>query len=250
MVSEGDSLLTCKHISILNPPLDPEALYPTFDGRFDELPSIQDSLIELREFGFDFPAEQILDYQIEVPTEGTQVDDIYETQARSFVHLFFRTLVERVRLLPRGSRQGSRLDALSHYQMTANQASVVFLYSPDPRSTLGRWLFTGDADTHVFHRILAQGTSLQADYLKVPHHGSSENLDSLIVKAVAPKIAVVSHDNRKFGRAHDSHPHLQVIQLLRANGVQIHYTNDVKKQGKILYTKTTGAIPYHPINFT
>ncbi|KHK03459.1 DNA internalization-related competence protein ComEC/Rec2 [Desulfovibrio sp. TomC] len=56
----------------------------------------------------------------------------------------------------------------------------------------GLALFPGDAETRVLRKLAAQGHTLQADILVVPHHGSSSSFAKRFYAAVAPKVAIAS----------------------------------------------------------
>jgi competence protein ComEC len=70
---------------------------------------------------------------------------------------------------------------------TINNSSVVF--RADTRA--GRMLMTGDVELAAQADLLADGTDLRAEILKVPHHGSRFSLPGFI-RAVSPRIAMVS----------------------------------------------------------
>lgn len=95
----------------------------------------------------------------------------------------------------------------------------------------GTFLFTGDASKKVFYRLLEEEKDISADYLKVPHHGSKENLDEQILKKILPKVAIISHNNGRFGKAKDTHPNMEVLTLLQEKDIEILITNDVVKNG-------------------
>lgn len=95
----------------------------------------------------------------------------------------------------------------------------------------GVFLLTGDASKKVFYRLLREKRDIRADYLKVPHHGSKENLDEQILDAINPKVAIISHKNRHFGKSKDSHPNMEILTLLQRKHIKILITNDVRKGG-------------------
>jgi len=99
------------------------------------------------------------------------------------------------------------------------------------------FLLTGDASKKVFYRLIGEGRDLKADYLKVPHHGSKENLNKQILDAIKPRVAIISHNNRRFGKAKDPHPNLKVLTLLQKKQVKILLTNDVLKNGAVYMQK-------------
>lgn len=71
----------------------------------------------------------------------------------------------------------------------ANANSVV------SRLSLGKTsvLFTGDADVAEEKWLLAHSASLQSTVLKVGHHGSRTSSSSEFLRAVAPRLAVISN---------------------------------------------------------
>lgn len=83
-------------------------------------------------------------------------------------------------------------------------------------------LFTGDIEKEREGQLLTKSRSnLNADILKVGHHGSSSSSSPLFIKSVGPKIAVIScgHGN-KYG-----HPHQETISLLQNLGIEIYQTD-------------------------
>lgn len=83
-------------------------------------------------------------------------------------------------------------------------------------------LFTGDIEKEREGQLLTKSRSnLNADILKVGHHGSSSSSFPLFIKSVGPKIAVIScgHGN-KYG-----HPHQETISLLQSLGIEIYRTD-------------------------
>ena len=83
-------------------------------------------------------------------------------------------------------------------------------------------MFTGDAESKVEKQLLNKyDTSvLDADILKVPHHGSSSSSSKAFLEAVSPKYGVISCaiDNG-YG-----HPHTEVIELLRELEIEYYIT--------------------------
>jgi beta-lactamase superfamily II metal-dependent hydrolase len=250
LVCEGDYL--CDHIRIFNPPKNPYSYFSKFEN--GEHPSIIQALAVLEEYGFDLDRENIINYNspITYPSEGDIIDGY--NPAREFVHLFFRTLSTRLNSNP---FESANYYANAHLELTANQASIVFKYLHKD----GDWLFTGDADQSVFERLIDRYDSkyplsknlnrimnkemhysLSSKYLKVPHHGSRENLSTLILSYISPEVAFVSHNNRKFGRSKDCHPHHEIIDLLDINKIRTYYTNPVIKNGTTIKNAASGKV--------
>ena len=83
-------------------------------------------------------------------------------------------------------------------------------------------LFTGDIEKKREGQLLAESRSnLNADILKVGHHGSSSSSSPLFIKSVGPKIAVICcGQGNKYG-----HPHQETISLLQSLGIEIYRTD-------------------------
>jgi len=84
-----------------------------------------------------------------------------------------------------------------------------------------KFLLTGDAEKVVEEKLLASGTDISAQILKVPHHGSDTGMTENFLKKVNPDIAVISvgKDN-KFG-----HPNGRTINRLERFGKRIFRTD-------------------------
>jgi len=99
-----------------------------------------------------------------------------------------------------------------------NDKSLVFKILWGNRSIL----MTGDNGKEILTKIAQiYGTKVTADVLLVPHHGSKNSLSMEFLKAVKPKIAVVS-----CGIRNPFHfPHKEVVNALDAIGAKVLSTN-------------------------
>lgn len=91
------------------------------------------------------------------------------------------------------------------------------------------FLFTGDAEETAEKDILQAGGNLQADVLKVGHHGSSTSSSQAFLQAVQPKYAVISVG---VGNSYH-HPEEEALQRLQSIGAEIYRTD---LQGNIVCT--------------
>jgi competence protein ComEC len=83
------------------------------------------------------------------------------------------------------------------------------------------FLFTGDAEELSESEILAAGFDIDADVLKVGHHGSSSSSSTDFLKAVSPSIAVISCGaGNSYG-----HPHRETLSGLAAENVTVYRTD-------------------------
>jgi len=91
------------------------------------------------------------------------------------------------------------------------------------------FLFTGDASFEAENALLQSGIDLQADVLKVGHHGSSDSTEETFLAAVAPQYAVISVGwQNSYG-----HPSAATLELLRKTCRSVYRTD---LQGDILIT--------------
>jgi competence protein ComEC len=98
-----------------------------------------------------------------------------------------------------------------------NNASVVL--AVEVRGV--RLLLTGDVEPAAQQALLASGTDLRADVLKVPHHGSA-NQDDTFLDAAGARIALVSvGEDNPYG-----HPDHALLDGLRADGVLVGRTDE------------------------
>lgn len=97
------------------------------------------------------------------------------------------------------------------------------------RITYGKtvMLFTGDAEHVIEIQLLNSG--IDADVLKVGHHGAGSASSSTFIKAVSPEVAVISvGEGNSYG-----HPHADTLSILNKVGAKIYRTDE---QGTIVVT--------------
>lgn len=81
-------------------------------------------------------------------------------------------------------------------------------------------LFCGDIEATAELDLVKSGQELQADLLKVPHHGSATSCSQRFVKAVMPQLAAVS-----VGPDGNQLPRAEALEQLEAVGAQIYRTD-------------------------
>lgn len=89
-------------------------------------------------------------------------------------------------------------------------------------------LFTGDMQKEVEQILLSEGLNLHADVLKVAHHGSPYSTTSEFLKAVNPKVAIISVGKNTFG-----HPAPSTLERLSQSNVKVYRTD---KSGAVILT--------------
>lgn len=110
-----------------------------------------------------------------------------------------------------------------------NNMSLVILMKENGVS----FLFTGDQAFDAEENLLSSGIDINADFLKVGHHGSSTSTSDAFLNAVSPKIAIYSAG---IGNKYN-HPSDDAISRLK-NVVQTIYGTD--KDGTIVVNVLNG----------
>ncbi len=82
------------------------------------------------------------------------------------------------------------------------------------------FLLTGDAETGAEGRMLRSGLPLEAEILKVAHHGSNSSSSAEFLSAVTPHEAIISVGPNQYG-----HPRSEVLQRLAGVGAGIYRTD-------------------------
>lgn len=98
-----------------------------------------------------------------------------------------------------------------------NENSIVAMLSYDNF----RMLFTGDAGTQAEARLLATGTDLHADILKVGHHGSAYASSDAFLRAIHPRVALISDGRHNLFH----HPAASTLERLQSAGARVYRTD-------------------------
>lgn len=83
-----------------------------------------------------------------------------------------------------------------------------------------RFLLTGDISATAENRIMSAGLPLQAQVLKVAHHGSKYSSSATFLATVQPQVAVISVGSNSYG-----HPAPETLQRLSDSGAQVLRTD-------------------------
>lgn len=81
-------------------------------------------------------------------------------------------------------------------------------------------LFTGDIDADAEKRIISEVSDLNADIVKVPHHGSKYSSSKEFISKVNPKAAIIQVGKNNFG-----HPDPSVIERYKKEDIMIFRTD-------------------------
>lgn len=97
------------------------------------------------------------------------------------------------------------------------------------------FLLTGDAEKESENEMILKGYNLQADVLKLGHHGSSTSNTKKFISAVNPKYSVAScGKNNEY-----NHPHKETIDLLKGMNIPLIRTYE---KGTITFTSNENGI--------
>lgn len=100
----------------------------------------------------------------------------------------------------------------------SNDNSIAFVLRHGKNS----FYFEGDAGEEEETSILKTGRDVSADMYKIGHHGSKTSTSEEMLEAVNPSYAVISvGEGNRYG-----HPHAEVLNRLRANGIQVFRTDE------------------------
>ena len=83
-------------------------------------------------------------------------------------------------------------------------------------------LFTGDAEVEVEEELLKSGVDLDAEILKVGHHGSDTSSSEEFLDAVSPEYALISC---KIGNKYD-HPTESTMNKLEERDIEVYRTDE------------------------
>jgi competence protein ComEC len=109
-------------------------------------------------------------------------------------------------------------DNLTGYSISkdTNLYSVVYKLSFKQFSAL----FSGDMPPEVSDRLSTDSGIGDVDYIKIPHHGSVNGITEKLIKAIVPKIAVIS-----VGKNPWSFPRQEVLDILAKYNVNVLRTD-------------------------
>jgi len=117
-----------------------------------------------------------------------------------------------------------------------NNASVLVHLSFGTTS----FLLAGDLEKDIESDLMAAGVNLQADFLKVAHHGSTTSTSPNFLAAVDPVVAFISCGaGNSYG-----HPHQEILDLFSASQVAVYRTDldghlSLYSNGTKLYVSTS-----------
>ena len=248
---EGTSF--CAHIKCLNPPLfmntvnwlkeiSPEDLTHIFNSIFNSIfepafaQNISTYMYARMNGAYDTSnSPEIMNITLPEPPNNNDLSNSAEVniQKSSYVIDFIMQNMKNIQAFNENPSRSNMRKLYTAFVKCAHDVCLVLRADFHDSS----FLLAGDASKKVFNRLIRNKVELQADYLKVPHHGSKYNMNQTILNKINPKFAIISHNNRRFGKATDPHPNIEVLDLLARNNIQILLTNDVYKQDVLFMQK-------------
>ncbi|GAB6149947.1 ComEC/Rec2 family competence protein [Clostridium novyi] len=100
------------------------------------------------------------------------------------------------------------------------------------------FLFTGDAESLSEGEILAKQLDIQADVLKLGHHGSRTSSTTSFLDKVNPKYAIVSCGKENSYR----HPHKVTMDKLQSRNIRVYRTDEL---GTVIATSNGKNITFN-----
>ncbi|MCI8353174.1 MAG: MBL fold metallo-hydrolase [Clostridia bacterium] len=98
-------------------------------------------------------------------------------------------------------------------------------------------IMTGDAEKTVEQDILAAGEDIEAEILKVGHHGSDTSTSEEFLDAISPDFALISAEvGNKY-----KHPIISVMEELKERNILVYRTDE---SGTIIVTITAESISF------
>lgn len=99
-------------------------------------------------------------------------------------------------------------------------------------------IMTGDAETEVEKIILESGTDIDAEILKVGHHGSDTSSSETFIDAINPDYALISC---KVGNKYE-HPIKSTMDKLEERNIEVYRTDEC---GSVVITITTDSVTFN-----
>lgn len=98
-------------------------------------------------------------------------------------------------------------------------------------------IMTGDAEKEVEKDILETGENIDAEILKVGHHGSDTSSSKEFLDAISPEYALISCE---VGNKH-KHPTETTMKLLKESNIEVYRTDE---SGTVVVTITTDDVEF------
>lgn len=99
-------------------------------------------------------------------------------------------------------------------------------------------IMTGDAETEIEEIILESGVDIDAEILKLGHHGSDTSSSDAFLDAITPEYGLISS---KVGNKYE-HPIKSTMEKLKQRNVEVYRTDEC---GSVVMTVTTDSVSFN-----
>jgi len=82
-------------------------------------------------------------------------------------------------------------------------------------------ILTGDIEIEGINKLVSRGLITDVEYIKIPHHGSKNNITSGLLRLSKPEIAVISVGKNSYG-----HPNKETLDLLNTYKIPVMRTDE------------------------
>ena len=98
-------------------------------------------------------------------------------------------------------------------------------------------IMTGDAETEIEEKILKSGVDIDAEILKLGHHGSDTSNSEEFIDAISPEYGLISAG---IGNKYE-HPIKEIMERLEKHDIEVYRTDE---SGTVIITITTDDITF------
>lgn len=126
------------------------------------------------------------------------------------------------------------LTQLTEYKSDLNNYSAIMKVSFGEMDVI----MTGDAETIVEKEALNDGVNLDAEILKVGHHGSDTSSSDEFLDAISPDYALISTE---IGNKHD-HPIKSVMDKFKTRDIEVYRSDE---SGTVIVTITSNSVTFN-----
>ena len=98
-------------------------------------------------------------------------------------------------------------------------------------------IMTGDAETEIEKKILESGINIEAEILKLGHHGSDTSNSELFLDAINPEYGLISCG---VGNKYE-HPIKEIMERLKERNIEVYRTDE---SGSVVITMTTDSVTF------
>ena len=98
-------------------------------------------------------------------------------------------------------------------------------------------IMTGDAEIEIEEKILESGVNIEAEILKLGHHGSDTSNSEAFLDAISPEYGLISSG---LGNKYE-HPIKEIMERLEERNIEVYRTDE---SGSVVITITTDSVSF------